>query len=342
MAALTSAIIGGVSAAAGLGSAIAGAVGGDSKQISENVSTVDVGDQTRLNALATQDTNQLAALTGMVDQGPGGRDVLAGTEAQRNLAALFGREATTGGLPGQQDIRGAQGFASQIFNPQRVALQQALEQQSRSAARQGALLGRSATDPILRAKLASEQTRQQQMLEAQQGAFSADYANQLQQNRLNLSSQQANILGGLATQALQNRQTLLSLGNQLTQQEREWKLATATRRSRGTQSNEVGAGDRVAAGISSGLSGFSSAMGIGNSFMNMGQNNQMFQQQSAMRSSQLQNQNLQNQILQQQLQPAQQPANRGFSGPGPAGIPGMGAMNQGPMMQSGQFFSRGY
>lgn len=321
----------GIGAAAGVGQGIAGMFGGDSKHISETVDTVDVGDTTRLNALATQETNQLATMTNFVDQGPGAQDIQAGTKASRDLAALFGREAATGGLPGQQDIRGAQGFASQIFNPQRVALQQAMAQQSQAASRQGALMGRSANDPILRAKLASEQTRQQQMLEAQQGAFSADYANQLQQNRLNLSSQQANILGGLATQALQNRQTLLSLGNQLTQQEREWKLATATRRSRTESSKEVGPGDRAAAGIGGIMGGIAGGMqlgaGVSNMFGGGGGGGSMSRAASGGAMS--------------GPAPQQQQPTQAFSRSPSYGIPGMGAINQGPMMRSGQFYSGG-
>jgi len=260
-----------------LGSAVGGiasAIGGDSKQNQTSTSTVDAGfagqDEQNANRIQGQQLSQLEDFTN--NAGPGLDDVRAGTQSARGLADLYGQYSKTGGLPGQQDIAGAQGFANSIFAPQQVALQQQMVQQQQASAKNSALLGRSSNDPILASKLAQEQTRQQNMLNAQKGAFGADYANQLVNNRLQLASQQTNVLGGLATQAMQNRSSLLSLGNQIKQQERDWRLATATRTTTGQQSTDVGPGDRASAGLSGAFSGFGAGLKTMGMFNGLRQN----------------------------------------------------------------------
>lgn len=148
---------------AGAASGVLGSVfGGDSSKTTRSESGVELSqaNSTEMNAEGTQNT-ALYELQQQVGAGAGLSDVAASTKSQRDLASLFGQASQNGGLPGQQDINASQSFAQQIFNPQRVALQQNLQDQSQAAARSGALMGRSANDPILRAKLAQEQTRQQ-------------------------------------------------------------------------------------------------------------------------------------------------------------------------------------
>lgn len=248
-----------VGAGTAVAGAVAGAVGGDSKQINEQSIIIDpeTGLEKRSNQIQQQ---QLEQINQLVEAGPGTQDVTAATGASRSLADLIARFQSTGGLPGQSDIQQSQQFAQAAFRPQQVALEQAFEDQSAAAQRNAAIQGRSGTDPVLQARLAAEQTRQQNFLGAQQGAFANQLAMQAPQRQIGLAGARADVLGGLATQAMSNRSSLLSLGNQLRQQERQFRLATATRRSETSQ--EVGAGDRAAAAISGGISGFGAGVGM--------------------------------------------------------------------------------
>ena len=250
------AIMGGVGA---LGSGIAGALGGDDAL----VSSVDAGLATDLErmALAAQQ-RRFGELGSLVDRGPGGEDITAALGAQRGFAAQLQAASGTGGLPQAQDIQAAQQLSSQLFAPQQTILNQLFADQSRDAQRQAAIMGRSGDDPVLRARLASQQAQQQQLLGAQQTAQSAQIAAALPGQRLSLAGQRAQVLGGLATQALQNRQALTALGGQLAGQEREFRLATATRR----QQQERSVGSRIAGGLSGAFGGLSAGLGVGQSF----------------------------------------------------------------------------
>lgn len=208
--------------------------------------------------------SSFADLQKFVGMGPGDQDVQAGLSAQRGLGDLLAQMAQTGGMPGQAEINQARGFTNDIFSPQALALQQAFDDQRVQASRQAGLMNRSANDPILRAKLAQEQTRQGQMLEAQKTAFSADYAQQLPQQRLALMGQLASVRGDLASQAMKNRQAILSLGSALQTDERNFRQSIAARNSSGQQSTSSGGG--IGGAISGAISGASMIGGLTNLF----------------------------------------------------------------------------
>lgn len=126
----------------------------------------------------------------------------AGSNAQNDLAGMLAEYAKTGAIPNAQDIQRSQSFARSQFDPQRVAQQQAFQQQLTGANRQAAMSGRGINDPILRAKLAQEQTRQGAMLEAQQGAFATQFAQQQPFQRLGFMSDRANTLVSRGQNAL--------------------------------------------------------------------------------------------------------------------------------------------
>ena len=270
-----SALGAGIAAATSVAGAVAGAVGGDSKSISESELLIDpeTGLEKKANASQQQ---QFADLNRFVQAGPGLSDVRAGSGAARSLAALIQQFQTSGGLPGQQQINQANQAASGIFGAQQVGLNQAFEDQRIQAARQAAISGRGGSDPVLAARLAAEQARQQTSLNAQQGSFAAQLALDAPNREIGLASARANVLGGLASQALSNRQSLLSIGNQLRQQERQFRIQTGTQRT--TQSTEVGVGDRISAGISGGISGFGSGLSTagGIQALQQGQGAQLF------------------------------------------------------------------
>lgn len=201
----------------------------------------------------------------MVNAGPGQSDITAGLGASRDLAAMLDQYSKGGYLPTDADRSTAGDLASKLFNPQRVAMGQAFEDQTTAANRQAALMGRSMNDPILRAKLAQEQTRQSALLEANQNAFATQFAMDSPLKRLGFASDRANVLGGLASQALANRQALASMGQGIMEGERNFRLQTAERH--GTQNTESGGGLKGA--INGGLAGAGTAMGLMNGFQSL-------------------------------------------------------------------------
>jgi hypothetical protein len=197
-------------------------------------------------------------MQGLVGAGPGMQDVQAGLTSQRDLAAMLQQYAQSGGLPGEQDINTSNNIAGKLFQAQRLGLQQNFDDQSVEASRASALMGRTSSDPILRAKLAQEQTRQAGMLDAQQGAFSQQFALNLPGQRMGYAQQRAGLLGGLATQAMANRQALAGLGEALQTNERNFRLATASRY--GNQNTQSGGG--WAGGLTGALAGAGAGLGI--------------------------------------------------------------------------------
>lgn len=108
-------------------------------------------------------------------------------------------------------------------------------------------------------KLMQERTRQQQQLGAQMGSFQAQQAQAAPMQRLEFANQLSGVQGGLASQAMANRQALFGLGSQLKQQEQQFRLGTASR----TSSQTSGGG---AAGA---INGAIAGMGTGGNIAGM-------------------------------------------------------------------------
>jgi hypothetical protein len=257
--------------AGGLLGAIAGGQGDRSKQ--QTTTSVNMRDIKSLNrgrsdleALGDNaQMDQFNQLQQLLGQGPGAAEVGAGLQSQNDFASMIQQMLGQGGLPNQQQVGNANQYASQIFDPQRVAMQQGFADQNIAGQRLAARLGRSGADPILRNKLAQEQTRQSAMLNSQQGAFAAQEAMNQPQRQLQLSEALANVRGGLATQALQNRQTLLGLGQHLAQSERDYRLRAA-----GSTSTTTGvSGGGTAGAIAGGLAGVGAGLGAAGSISSM-------------------------------------------------------------------------
>lgn len=221
-------------------------------------------------AADTSQLDQFNQLQALLSQGPGQAEVTAGLQSQNDLAALIQSTLAQGGLPNQTQVGQAQTFASQIFDPQRVALQQSFQDQDIAYQRLAARLGRSGADPVLRNKLAQEQTRQLSLLNSQQGAFAAEQAMSQPQRQLQLAEALAQVRGGLASQALQNRQTLLGLGNQLAASERQYRLSAVGRSSDTTTTSGGGLGGA----ISGGLAGIGIGAGTASLFGSFGSGSQ--------------------------------------------------------------------
>jgi len=254
----TAAIVGGAGA-------VLGGIAGGQADVTSTSSFLQVMPPTALEQQATGiSESQLGDLEGLVSAGPGQEDVRAGLEARRSLASRLQGLTETGGLPGQADISAARGFTTDIFAPERVAQQQAFAGQEQRTAQLAARLGRSVSDPILQARLAQEQTQQQERLGARETAFSAQQARQLPLQRLQFQGALADVRSGLATQAFQNRQNLFALGQQALTSERNFRLATGTQF--GTQTSGGGLGGAIGgalAGAGTGLSAAGALSGIG-------------------------------------------------------------------------------
>jgi hypothetical protein len=266
----TAAIIAGGAALAG---GIAGAI--PKKETTSNQSTTTSSSTSSVNAGTATAQEQAAGgaissnfsqLQDFSNLGPGASDVSAGVGASRDLASLLQQYQQSGGAPSAQDIQQGQSFAGQMFAGQRLGAQQASLEAQQQYAQQAAIQGRGGLDPIFRNKVAQEQQRAEAMIGAQQNAFGAQQAQQFSQNRLGFASQRANVLGGLATQALSNRQALVGMGSQIEAAERNFRLQTATRSQSGTQdtsgtsTKESGGG--VGGAISGALGGLGSGLGI--------------------------------------------------------------------------------
>lgn len=246
--------------AAALGGGIAGAIPKTSKSSVQ----VDPAGEREKSAFGIQDS-MFTEMRGLSGLGPGAQDVTNSVDATRDFAGLLDQYSQSGGMPQQGDINAASGFASQVFDPQRTALQQSFVQQNTDMERLSARLGRPVNDPILQAKLRTGFMNQEAMLNSQQGAFGAQTAMQSAGNRVNYASQRANVLGSLATQAFQNRAALLQTGAAIGEAERNFRVQTATR------TNESGGGFGGAIeGLMGGLGAAGKMFGAGGAFSSMG------------------------------------------------------------------------
>lgn len=194
------------------------------------------------------------------------QDIAGARGAQTGLAQMLEGYSKTGGLPSEQDITGANQVAQNLYNPQRVALQQSFTEQNTEAQRLAARLGRDVNDPILQAKLRTGFMNQQAGLEAGQGAFAQQFALQQPERRLGYAGQRADILGGLATQAFQNRAAIMGLGSNLFNTERQFRANTAERYGTNQQQSGGGLGGAITGAIGGAGSGFQVGQGIQNMF----------------------------------------------------------------------------
>jgi len=244
-----------------IGGALLGSIAGSQKDRSSQSQTsyTDAGAATQEEKLATAAVSKnFQDLQRMADLGPGDKDVTAGLESQRSLAAMLEQYSKGGYAPTSQDVS----LAGQMLAPQQLALQQNLKQIQEQASRQQALSGRGPTDFVFQNRLNRNQLDLTQQLAAQQSQLAAQQPFQ----RLDFAQNLAQIRSGLASQAMQNRQAIMGLGSQIQAAERNFRLGTATRT--GNQSTESGGGLKGA--ISGALGGAGAAFGLMNSFGGLG------------------------------------------------------------------------
>lgn len=243
--------------------AIGGIFGGASDKKSTQTSGINVAPASGLENAATSGIgSDYGVMRDLVGNGPGVGDVQQGLGASRDLASMLDQYSKSGGVPGSADITQAQGLAGGLFQGQRMALKQNFMDQETSARQNAAISGRGLNDPVLRNKLAQEQTRQQMMLDANQGSLASQLAQSLPGQRLNFAGQRVNLLQGLASQAMSNRQALLSAGEGIQSNERNFRLQTGQRYGENVQVGSVGGA------ISGGLAGAGAGLQAGANFYN--------------------------------------------------------------------------
>jgi len=185
----------------------------------------------------------LKNLEKMVQASGGTADVAAARGAGMDFAGMLKQYSEGGNLPTDADIASAGGFAQKLFAGQRTAMEQNFADQQTQANRIAAQMNRAGNDPILRAKLAQEQTRQAALLDANQGSWAMQHAMNQPGQRLAFAGQRADVLGGLASQALSNRQALVNMGRQLKLDRESFRLQTAKRY--GSQESGGGVGGAI-------------------------------------------------------------------------------------------------
>lgn len=249
--------IAGVSAAA----SAAGALKGPSKD------TKTIGDQSAFGAQGQSMASAgMTSFQSMVDQGPGGADVAAGAGAQRDLASLLQQYQQSGGIPTSQDMSQAESFAGSMFGGRRNALRDSFREQSQQFNQQAALMGRSPLDPVMRNKLAQEQTRQSRQLDTEQGAFASQFAMQQPDRRLGFAQGRAQVMGGLASQAMANRQALFSMGQNALNSDNNLRMGQGS-------TTSSGGGQGAFNAITGGIAGAGAGMSLAKDFMGaMGSN----------------------------------------------------------------------
>lgn len=256
--------MGGMSALSG----VAGAMGSNKS----STSGINLSPASALqNQLGGSIQNDYNSLSSYINAGPGLSDVQGGYDSQKELAELLRQYSEGGYNPNGNDINTANSQASNLFRGQQVGLDQAFEQQSIDANRQAALMGRAGNDPILAAKLAQEKTRQQAQLSANQGSLAQQLAMNAPQQRLGYATDRTNIMSGLASQAMANRQALLSMGSNMQANERNYQLATSNKW--GNESSGGGLGGMLTGAIS----GFGAGASAVNSFSGANLNNNLSQ-----------------------------------------------------------------
>lgn len=178
---------------------------------------------------------------------------ISSSDVQRRFSSLVDEISKD---PSPERIAAAEQFSNAIFAPSETALNQNLEDQRVKAANLAARQGRSLSDPILAAKLAQVQIREQANIDAQKRSLAA-------QEAINAPLRQAQAaatgLNQLSQQAIQNRSALFNMGNSFVQSERRFRIQ---------QAKQIGQNQTQSSGTSGG--GFKGAVGGGLSGLGAG------------------------------------------------------------------------
>lgn len=253
--------------------ALSGSQGSSSSQTQSSTSRVhlrNINDLNKGRSGMEQQTNdgslnQYNQLGQMINAGPGQADIQQANIMDRDLADRMNQFSMNG--PNQNQIDQAKQFATGMFAPQEQALKFAFQDQEVQSNRLAARLGRSGNDPVLRAKMAQEQTRQMADLNAQKTQTATQYAYGSGDRMMQMGNAVSNLRNGLASQAFNNRQTLLQLGQQMTQAERDYRVGTATRTTDTTMTSATPGG--LGGALNGAIAGAGAGMGAMSAFSSL-------------------------------------------------------------------------
>lgn len=241
-----------------IGGAVLGGLAGSQKKTSTQTSQ---GSSTSGLILDPQSQQEKDAEASAFKQIGGLESDLTGIKSftqQEQFSKLI-QELITG--PSQERLQQSNELTDKLFAQQQNALNQSFDQQNVNFSRRAAQLGRSQSDPILNAKLAQEQIRQQQSLSAAKTSFAAQEAQQGAGRSLQgaLSG-----ISGLQANAIQNRQAVFGLGFDFSNSLKNFRIQTAERfgTNQNTTQNSSGGGfggalTGMIGGAGAGVSGFS-------------------------------------------------------------------------------------
>jgi hypothetical protein len=207
----------------------------------------------------------LADIQKMVAAGPGQADVERSLNSQRGLADMLRQLSQSGGLPTAEDTAASTSLAGGLFNARRTSMNQTFQDLDTDNARLAARLGRDPLDPILRAKLGTTKARMSDSLAAEQTDWANNFALNLPGRRLGFASDAASVDAQLAAQAAQNRATLLGLGTNLLNSERNFRLGAAGK----TTTQNANLGDAIGGFFG----GAGAGLKIGSAFSSFGGGN---------------------------------------------------------------------
>lgn len=221
---------------------------------------------------------QFTELLGLVGRGPGQSEIDSNNTYQNSFATQLQSLMQNIQNP---NVAANTDKARGLFAPQQTRLEQQFQDQRTEGQRMAARMGRPGNDPILQNKLMQEQSRQQRVLDSEVGSYARQLPELEANNIMNIGGTLSNLRQGLASQALQNRQTLLSMGQQLASSERNWRLGNASHTQSGDSDSSVYSGGGFKGAVTGMMSGASMGMGMGgkggatqatagNSYSNMG------------------------------------------------------------------------
>jgi hypothetical protein len=217
--------------AVGVAAVAGGAAGQEKDKVSQSGSQANVSQV--LAAPAGADEQKARGI--QLDQIDQLQARLSSLESSSTLDNLDKLMAELGQAPSADRISQSNKYADQIYQPRQEQLNQSFQDQTRGFQARAALMGRSSVDPIMAARLAQEQVRQQSSLNAEKGSFAANEAVNAPARQFN---NQMGALQGLSNQAISNRQAVYSLGSDFANTQMNFRLATATRTGNSVQNNE--------------------------------------------------------------------------------------------------------
>lgn len=237
-------------AAPALIGAVAGSMGsgGQSSTVTRNVAPA------RANELYAGQSQMdiLKQLQQFSNLGPGAQDISGAYNAQNDLAAVLQQFSQGGYGPTAQD----QAAARTQMAPQFEQAQQNQVLANQQFRQQAATSGRGPMDFAFTNKLNQNTANQMNMLSAQQSQLAAQQPMQ----RLGFMQDYAGLKQGLATQAMQNRLAISSLGSSIQNAGMQERLGSA-----GSTQTQSGSGGGLQGALMGGLAG----AGIGMSMYNM-------------------------------------------------------------------------